>query len=109
MNRWRVGEDRGSKETDRCPLTGMPLSCFYRHSKNYSETKDKKQSIYQQSGTFKLVHHPCLPQSFMLELHIGVCCSNIRAEEVDKCDEPSVSKFHFYFLCRSNSMTLAEG
>jgi hypothetical protein len=22
MNRWRVGEDRGSKETDRCPLTG---------------------------------------------------------------------------------------
>jgi hypothetical protein len=22
MNRWRVGEDRGSKETDRRPLTG---------------------------------------------------------------------------------------
>jgi hypothetical protein len=22
MNRWRVGEDRGSKETDGCPLTG---------------------------------------------------------------------------------------
>jgi hypothetical protein len=21
MNRWRVGEDRGGKETDRCPLT----------------------------------------------------------------------------------------
>jgi hypothetical protein len=21
MNRWRVGEDRGSKETDGCPLT----------------------------------------------------------------------------------------
>jgi hypothetical protein len=21
MNRWRVGEDRGSKEMDRCPLT----------------------------------------------------------------------------------------
>jgi hypothetical protein len=21
MIRWRVGEDRGSKETDRCPLT----------------------------------------------------------------------------------------
>jgi hypothetical protein len=21
MNRWRVGEDRGSKEKDRCPLT----------------------------------------------------------------------------------------
>jgi hypothetical protein len=23
MNRWRVGEDRGSKETDGCPLTKM--------------------------------------------------------------------------------------
>jgi hypothetical protein len=22
MNRWRVGDDRGSKEKDRCPLTG---------------------------------------------------------------------------------------
>jgi hypothetical protein len=21
MNRWRVGEDRGNKETDGCPLT----------------------------------------------------------------------------------------
>jgi hypothetical protein len=24
MNRWRVGEDRGSKETDGCPLTLPP-------------------------------------------------------------------------------------
>jgi hypothetical protein len=24
MNRGRVGEDRGSKETDRCPLTDAP-------------------------------------------------------------------------------------
>jgi hypothetical protein len=23
MNRWRVGEERGGKETDRCPLTIM--------------------------------------------------------------------------------------
>jgi hypothetical protein len=23
MNRWRVGEDRGSKETDGCPLTDV--------------------------------------------------------------------------------------
>jgi hypothetical protein len=28
MNRWRVGEDRGSKETDGCPLTGLPLVVF---------------------------------------------------------------------------------
>jgi hypothetical protein len=25
MNRWRVGEDRGGKETDGCPLTLPPL------------------------------------------------------------------------------------
>jgi hypothetical protein len=25
MNRWRVGEDKGSKENDRCPLTLLPL------------------------------------------------------------------------------------
>jgi hypothetical protein len=25
MNRWRVGEDRGSKETDGCPLTDRDL------------------------------------------------------------------------------------
>jgi hypothetical protein len=90
-------------------MTRMPLSCFYRYGKNYSKNKDKNNFIYRQSGAFKLVHHPCLPQSFTLELHGGVCCSNIRAEEVDKCDELSVSKFHFYFLCRSNSIMLAEG
>jgi hypothetical protein len=26
MNRWRVGEDMGSKEMDRCPLTTAPSS-----------------------------------------------------------------------------------
>jgi hypothetical protein len=25
MNRWRVGDDRGSKETDGCPLTPRVL------------------------------------------------------------------------------------
>jgi hypothetical protein len=30
MNRWRVGEDRGSKEMDRCPLTiSGELSALY--------------------------------------------------------------------------------
>jgi hypothetical protein len=82
----------------------MKRPCLY--GKNYSKDKDKKQ-VY--SGAFKLVHHPCLPQSFALELHVGVCRSNVRAEEVDKCDELSVSEFHFYFLCRSNGMTLVEG
>jgi hypothetical protein len=26
MNRWRVGEDIGSKEMDRCPLTDLPTN-----------------------------------------------------------------------------------
>jgi hypothetical protein len=26
MNRWRVGEDMGSKEMDRCPLTDIMTS-----------------------------------------------------------------------------------
>jgi hypothetical protein len=78
-------------------------------AKTTVKTKTKNNYIYWQSGAFKLVHHPCLPQSFMLELHVGVCHSNIRAEEVDKCNKLSVSEFHFYFLCRSNGMTLAEG
>jgi hypothetical protein len=25
MNRWRVGDDRGSKETDVCPLTASSV------------------------------------------------------------------------------------
>jgi hypothetical protein len=29
MNRWRVGEDRGSKETDRCPLTATYCCCSF--------------------------------------------------------------------------------
>jgi hypothetical protein len=32
MNRWRVGEDRGSKETDGCPLTlaDIKIGALYR-------------------------------------------------------------------------------
>jgi hypothetical protein len=29
MNRWRVGEDRGSKEKDRCPLTKNGMSMTF--------------------------------------------------------------------------------
>jgi hypothetical protein len=42
MNRWRVGNDRGSKETDRCPLTitkvpsPSPLITSFTHSRNIS-------------------------------------------------------------------------
>jgi hypothetical protein len=33
MNRWRVEEDRGSKETDGCPLTDIIL-CYKNHSEH---------------------------------------------------------------------------
>jgi hypothetical protein len=29
MNRWRVGEDRGSKEKDRCPLTICKIALHF--------------------------------------------------------------------------------
>jgi hypothetical protein len=32
MNRWRVGEDRGSKETDGCPLTDAALGVWVNNS-----------------------------------------------------------------------------
>jgi hypothetical protein len=38
MNRWRVGEDRGSKETDGCPLT-LPASLL--SPKYKSQTSEK--------------------------------------------------------------------
>jgi hypothetical protein len=31
MNRWRVGEDRGSKETDGCPLTDEVVLLIQHH------------------------------------------------------------------------------
>jgi hypothetical protein len=40
MNRWRVGEDRGSKETDRCPLTVVCQQHYHLVSR-YS------QSVYK--------------------------------------------------------------
>jgi hypothetical protein len=70
--------------------------------------KTKNNYIDLHSGAFKLVHYPCLPQSFTLELHVGVCHSDVRVEEVDRCNELSVSEFHFYFLCRLNGMMLAK-
>jgi hypothetical protein len=33
MNRWRVGEDRGSKEMDGCPLTDG-LDNILKHNRN---------------------------------------------------------------------------
>jgi hypothetical protein len=32
MDRGRVGEDRGSKETDGCPLTSLPNAMFHSQS-----------------------------------------------------------------------------
>jgi hypothetical protein len=37
MNRWRVGEDKGSKETDRCPLTVVMCQSWW-HTDNCEST-----------------------------------------------------------------------
>jgi hypothetical protein len=39
MNRWRVGEDRGSKETDGCPLPLPPLQ------KHGVTTREARQEV----------------------------------------------------------------
>jgi hypothetical protein len=39
MNRWRVGEDRGSKETDGCPLTTVGIVQTF--AKQHPETSPR--------------------------------------------------------------------
>jgi hypothetical protein len=40
MNRWRVGEDRGSKEMDGCPLTDEDRLNAYRTAcQNHAEDR----------------------------------------------------------------------
>jgi hypothetical protein len=46
MNRWRVGEDRGSKETDGCPLTAWKTVKETRKIAAVNE-KTKWESLYQ--------------------------------------------------------------
>jgi hypothetical protein len=46
MNRWRVGEDRGSKETDRCPLT---------ISRDHTQSR---RLLYSKSNDFPNVDSP---------------------------------------------------
>jgi hypothetical protein len=41
MNRWRVGEDRGSKETDGCPLTALLTVDNINTTQTPECTKDK--------------------------------------------------------------------
>jgi hypothetical protein len=40
MNRWRVGEDRGSKEMDRCPLTQCRRTSWH----HWGRDKTKRQT-----------------------------------------------------------------
>jgi hypothetical protein len=42
MNRWRVGEDRGSKETDGCPLTQEALEEMRRQDER--EQREQEQA-----------------------------------------------------------------
>jgi hypothetical protein len=48
MNRWRVGEDRGSKETDGCPLIVRIIESIHR-SRSLTE-----QNVPRSSGWPKL-------------------------------------------------------
>jgi hypothetical protein len=48
MNRWRVGEDRGSKEMDGCPLTVQPREI---QSKYITEGRYNVQHLHSQGRT----------------------------------------------------------
>jgi hypothetical protein len=45
MNRWRVGEDRGSKEKDRCPLTQINACRSGAFPKMVEEDKDESPHV----------------------------------------------------------------
>jgi hypothetical protein len=45
MNRWRVGEDRGSKETDGCPLTMTLKFTWNKTKRTLSHRKDTSASV----------------------------------------------------------------
>jgi hypothetical protein len=48
MNRGRVGEERGSKETDGCPLTGYKtLEVFYRKNDRSNFHKKYQQCCHK--------------------------------------------------------------
>jgi hypothetical protein len=53
MNRGRVGEERGSKETDRCPLTMM------------GDTNDVKSMVYV-DNKFMLSMGVLVPKSILI-------------------------------------------
>jgi hypothetical protein len=57
MNRWRVGEDRGSKETDGCPLTSLSFSLLYYKDKEPLEKAPKNIVLYKTIYFFYL--SPC--------------------------------------------------
>jgi hypothetical protein len=47
MNRWRVGEDMGSKETDGCPLTVLDLDLERAMGKSVAEGPAMMQATTQ--------------------------------------------------------------
>jgi hypothetical protein len=55
MNRWRVGEDRGSKETDRCPLTPYLL-----HTPSHDTRHTPAHSILIPLHTRPYHRDPCI-------------------------------------------------
>jgi hypothetical protein len=80
MNRWRVGEDRGSKETDGCPLTSaVPATpptlqatapdppaknkppawkAFFEEREQQNAWKLEKEMSKQREAQLNCTHHP---------------------------------------------------
>jgi hypothetical protein len=55
MHRWRVGEERGSKEMDRCPLTAttalmrLESDCYFQGKQNVEVYIDNFKDLFDLS------------------------------------------------------------
>jgi hypothetical protein len=72
MNRWRVGEDRGSKETDGCPLTEVQDTCPALDNNLDSDVDNNNLdsdvddiTIEEGDCVFMIMVHPVDPQHFV--------------------------------------------
>jgi hypothetical protein len=67
MNRGRVGEERGSKETDRCPLTAITIQeALIKATHKIAKMAPQKKQNH--GGTLKYYTHSRLPATGKLKL-----------------------------------------
>jgi hypothetical protein len=96
MNRWRVGEDMGSKEMDRCPLTAIfkvPSAAF--------ETHTSFGIHYATFGTiFSRLFHGAV------HILLGLCCKGMESVSIFIRCSLQHQGLHDFIACPSLSFEL---